>query len=102
MPRSACRSAAAGPAPCSACSAAPLRGDGRLVHELAYRFLDRLVLVLVVVLRRHDDRLDPDRSAVLVADRGLGLAVGAEPVGAAELLLADLGEPRGELVRDLD
>jgi hypothetical protein len=69
---------------------------------LADRFLDRLLLDLVVVLGRDDDRLDAGDATVLVADRDLGLAVGAQPVDALDLLLANLGELVRQLVRELD
>jgi hypothetical protein len=84
-----------------------VRGHHRLDHQLADRFFDLLVGDLLAadllgVLARHHDRLDADRHVVDVADRHLGLAVGAEEVDALGLLLADLREPVRQLVRDRD
>ena len=53
-----------------------------------------------VVLGRDEHGLEPLRHAVLVVDRHLRLAVGTQEVDDA--LLADLGEPRGQAVREPD
>ena len=64
--------------------------------------LDERVGVQPVVLVLGGDQhlLDLDRAPVLVADRDLGLAVGAQ-VGQ-DLALAHLGQPLGQLVRQQD
>jgi hypothetical protein len=55
---------------------------------------------VLVVLRRDDDRLDPRRTPIPVLDGHLALAVRAQ-VGE-RVLVADLGQPPREMVRDLD
>ncbi len=52
------------------------------------------------VLGRQDDRVELDGAVAVVGDRHLGLAVGAQ-VGEVAVL-ADLGEPLGEPVREVD
>src|ERR1019366_7522061 len=71
-----------------------------LDDELDDRLAELLVLDLLVVLRRHDDRVDADRDVVLVLERDLRLAVGAEEID--RLLLPDGGELLREEVRVVD
>ena len=61
---------------------------------------ERLLLHVLVVLRGDDDRVDADRHVVLVLERDLRLAVGAEEVDL--LRLADRRELARELVRVVD
>jgi hypothetical protein len=74
--------------------------DDLLDHQLDDGLAERLVFDALVVLRRDDDRVAADRHVVLVLERDLRLAVGAEEVDLAAL--ADARELARELVRVID
>ena len=71
-------------------------------HDLLHhRLFQRLVLHVLAVLGRDDDRVDAERAIVAgVAHRDLALAVGAQEVERP--LLAHVGQPLGQLVRRHD
>ena len=73
-----------------------MRRERGAYHVLLYIASEPLNIDVCGVLRRYDDRIDPYGSAVLVDDRDLRLAVGAQ---IAQLsALANGGEPCGQRV----